>query len=446
VLLITDVTVVTVDATRRVIPDGAIVVDGARIVAVDSAVALRARHPEAEVLQGAGMVAIPGLIDAHAHADQSILRGTTDNLPWIPFLDDWIEPYLRRREPADTVAAYRLAALEMIKGGTTCFLSPNVDATDDLGALVDATGDIGVRGVLAHWVTPDADLDAAVERVTRWHGADDDRVQLWFGLMVPRRPGDVCAVDFYPAVAARAAEIGTGITYHFCSEIEDLEYYVDTFGVRPAMWAAGNGALGSNVVLINCCWMDDAEIAVLAETGTHAVYSPSATAKMATGITPAVAMLEAGVNVALGTDGGANNNSHDMIREMKTACLVQNSAVRHAGALTAEAALELATIGGARAIGRADDLGSIETGKRADIVLVDLQRPHTTPVNDVVSSLVFSAHGGDVDTVFVDGRVVMRNREVVGVDEATVMADAGRAAARVRASVLPPHAPRWSGG
>ena len=442
-LLVADVTVVTVDDARRVILDGAIAVEGNRIAAVDKAGLLRERFPDAEVVDGRGMVAIPGLIDTHAHADQSILRGTTDNLHWVPFLRDWIEPYLSRRDPVDTRAAYRLSALEMVKGGTTCFLSPNVDPTDDIGALVSAAGELGIRAVLAHWTAPEREVGAAAATVRRYHGADDGRVQMWFGLMVPRQRGDGYFPDFYPAVAAEAEAIGTGITYHFCSEIEDLEYYLETFGVRPARWARDNGALGPNVVLINCCWMDETEIAILAATGTHVVYSPSATTKMATGVTPITALLAAGVNVSLGTDGGANNNSHDMIREMKAGCLLESSVRRRAGALTAEAALERATIAGARAIGRADDLGSIEVGKRADIVLVDLWQAHTAPATDPVSSLVFAAHAGNVDTVIIDGRVVMRGRVVGGVDEEAVLADAARAAQRVGANIIPPHRPAW---
>jgi cytosine/adenosine deaminase-related metal-dependent hydrolase len=443
VQLITDVTAVTMDGRRRVIGDAAIAVDGDRIAAVDKADALRRRYEHADVLPGRGMLAIPGLIDCHAHADQSILRGTTDDLHWIPFLRDWIDPYLQRRQPADTVSAYRLSALEMIKSGTTCFLSPNVDPTDDHEALVDVVGGLGLRAVLAHWVEPENPLTAAVDTVRRWHGAADGRIQMWFGLMVPRQDGDGYFPDFYPTVAQHARELGTGIAYHFCSEIEDSEYYERTFGVRPAKWAYDNAALGPNVVLINGCWLDESEVRILAETGTTVAYSPSATMKMATGITPVPDLVAAGVNVSLGTDGGANNNTYDMIREMKAGCLIQNVHRRRAAVTTAEDALEMATIGGARAIGREDELGSLEVGKRADIVLVDLGEPHSMPVRDPVSNLVYSAHGGNVDTVIIDGRVVMRDRAVVGANESAIIAAAQEAADRVAVDLMPQRRSRW---
>src|ERR1700730_14078729 len=151
VLLVTDVTAVTMDGNRRVITGAALAIDGNRIAAVGKTAELTARHPEADRLPGRGMLALPGLIDAHAHADQSLLRGRTDDLPWVPFLADWINPYLSRRDPDIAGTAYRLAMVEMIRSGTTCFVSPNVDPRDDLAGLTASIDAIGVRAVLAHW-------------------------------------------------------------------------------------------------------------------------------------------------------------------------------------------------------------------------------------------------------------------------------------------------------
>jgi 5-methylthioadenosine/S-adenosylhomocysteine deaminase len=433
------------DHERRVIADAGIVVDGTRIAAVGKESDLVAHYPTAERLDGGGMIAIPGLIDAHSHADQSLLRGTTDNLHWIPFLRDWIDPWLAQRSTSDLLAAYRLSLLEMARAGTTTFLSPNVDPTDDLEALTGVIAQSGLRAVLCRWVEPgdDRSLDAAVDAVTDWDGAAGGLVQAWFGLMVPRVEGDVCDPPFYRAVADSARYLGAGMAYHFCSEIEDAAYYEATFGVRPAAWAEEHGTLGPNVVLINGCWFSDEEIEIVAATGTSVVYSPVATAKMATGVTPVAALLSAEVNVALGSDGGANNNSHDMIAEMKAGCLVQNVTQRRAGALTAEQALELATIGGARAIGRSHDLGSLEVGKRADVVLVDLARAHSSPVTDPVSNLVYAANGSNVHTVVVNGQVVLRDGVATTVDEEAILAEADAAASRVIGHITPRHQPRW---
>jgi 5-methylthioadenosine/S-adenosylhomocysteine deaminase len=442
VLLVTDVTAVTMDSGRRVIGDAAVAMDGPRIVAVGRNADLVARFDGAERLPGHGMVALPGLIDAHAHADQSLLRGRTDDLPWVPFLAEWIDPYLRRRDPAVTVAAYRLTMLEMLRSGTTCFVSPNVDPRDDLGALVDAIGAMGLRAVLAHWVDGPEALEQASAAVGRWDRAAGGHVRVRFGLDIPRLAGDRYQPWLYPATAQRARDLGSGLVSHFCSETEDWVYYEEHFGMRPTQWAERVGILGPSSLLINGCWLTAVEARVLADTGTPVAASPTATMKMASGTTPVRDLRDAGVTVALGTDGAANNNSFDMVREMKAACLAQNALRRRAGALTAEDALEMATIDGAQALGLGDELGSLEPGKLADLVLVDLARPHSWPAPDPVSNLVYAAHGGNVDTVVVDGKVLLRGGAPVAADEPAILDEAAHAA-ELAARLLPARTPRW---
>ena len=444
-LLITDVTALTMDETRRVIGEAAVAVEGTRIAAVGKTTDLIARYPGAEVLGGHGMVALPGLIDAHAHADQSLLRGRTDDLGWIPFLAEWIDPYLSRRDPDVAVTAYRLAMVEMIRSGTTCFVSPNVDPRDDLAALTQAIDTMGMRAVLAHWVDRPGALEPASHAVETWNGVADGRICVRFGLDIPRLAGDRYQPELYRPAAERARALGTGLVSHFCSEIEDWTYYEDHFGLRPTQWAAEQGILGPATLLINGCWLTAIEARILADTGTPVVASPTATMKMATGMTPVRDLRDAGVTVALGTDGAANNNCFDLVREMKAACVSQNAARRRWATLTAEDALEMATIEGARALGQADQIGSLEAGKRADIVLVDLARAHTWPVTNPVSNLVYAAHGADVDTVIVDGRVLLRAGELVGVDEGAILDEAARAASRLDA-ILPVRPQRWPVG
>ncbi len=440
-LLIDNVTAVTVDATRRIVAEAAIAVDGERIAEVGKARDLRARYPAAERFDGGGMVAIPGLIDTHGHADQSLLRGLGDERHWMPFLDEIVEPYLRERDPADTLTAYALSTIEMLLAGTTCFVSPNVDPRDDLAALTAEIERLGIRAVLARWTEP-GDETAAAD-VRRWNGAGAGRVQMWFGLMIPRRPGDGYFPEFYHRVAADARELGVGITYHFCSEIEDSYYMDNTFGMRPAQWSHVNGVLGPNVLLIGGSSVTPDELRLLADTGTHLAHSPVANMKMATGIFPLPDALAAGVSVGLGTDGGLNNNSHDMFAEMKTATLLHNAMRRRAATVPAQTVLELATLGSARAIGRGRDLGSLEAGKLADIVLVDLDRAHTTPIHDVVSNLVFAANGSNVATVMVGGSFVVRDGRVTGADESAIRARARTAAARLRQQFGLPIAGTW---
>ena len=422
-LLIKNATVVTMDERRRIVTDAAIVVQDQSIAEIGKTRQLE-RGTYDDTFDALGMVALPGLIDTHAHADQALLRGLGDQHHWIPFLDDIIEPWLTRRDPTDGVLANTLAMVEMLRSGTTCFVSPNVDPRDDYDALSAAVERVGIRAVLGRFCIAGGDseldaharVDAACEVMSRWHGSADGRLSMWFGLDVPRRPGDKDYPHFYQAVNRAAREFETGIVYHFCSEFEDAVYIQNRYGKRPAEWSRDNHALGDNVLLINGCQMTPLEMRILAQTGSHLAHSPVANMKMATGILPLPDVLAAGVNVSLGTDGALNNNGYDLFAEMKAACLLQNATRRSASALTAHQALELATLGGARALGRTD-LGSLEPGKRADIVLVNLGTPALLPVHDLISNLVFCNSGANVDTVFVDGRKVLDGGRVCGLDE-----------------------------
>ena len=430
------------DPDRRVVRDAAIAVDGGRIVWVGKAEEVNSRFPSAELLSGRGMVALPGLIDAHCHADQSLLRGRTDDLEWVPFLRDWISPYLARRRPAATVVAYQLSMLEMIRSGTTCFVSPNVDPSDDWDALVATIERFGLRAVLAHWADSPSGVDRAADAVSRWDGAADGRIRVRIGLDIPRLPEDRERPELYRAAVAAVESLHSGFVYHFCSEVEDVAWAVDNWGMRPAEWAQDRGLLGPHALLINACHVSPLEISILAETATPVVHSPTANMKMASGAAPVRDLRDAGVVVALGTDGPANNNCFDLFGEMKAACVLQNLSRGAPGTLHAEDALEMATIGGAQAIGQADEIGSLEAGKRADIVLVDVAHPHTSPVRDPVSNLVYATRGANVATVIVNGVVLMRDGVVIVCDERVVMAAAARSANEVD-RILPPPIPRW---
>ena len=251
------------------------------------------------------------------------------------------------------------------------------------------------------------------------------RLRIWYGPRVPREPAVACSPEFYRRVADLAAERGTGITIHLAGEKEDVAFFRREFDRLPMEFARDHGLVGPSVLLAWGTWISDEEIPILAETGTPLANCPQPAMKLASGIARIPEMRAiAGVTVGLGCDSGANNNSLDMIREMKAASLLHDVARMDAAALTAEDVLEMATIDGARCIGMEEEVGSLEAGKQADIVLVDLRAPHTTPVFDPVANLVYAAHGGDVDTVLVAGRALMRDRRVLVADEDEVVEEA----------------------
>ena len=442
-MLVTNITAVTVDRRRRIITDAAIVFEEDRILELGKAADLVPRHPDAEPLDGRGMLAVPGLIDAHAHSDQALLRSAADDLPWRPYLEKVIWPLLGLRTSEEALIGLKLCMLEMIKSGTTCFVEPNFSNRYDLDAMAQAVMDMGIRAVFAKYVLPQVELEsregaadkgqlekeadslADAERGIRaWHGAAGGRLQIWYGPAMPRETSPTSSPDFYRRVSQLAKEHDTGITYHWGAEEDDMLFIQSEFGMQPAEFAQRHELLGPNVLLINGCWFSEQEIQILAETDTNLVHSPSANMKMATGIAKVPRMRAAGVTVALGCDAGANNNCMDMIREMKAASLLHNVTHMDPTTLTAEDALEMATIEGARAIGRADELGSLEVGKQADLILVDLKQPHTMPIYDPIANLVYAAHGGNVDTVIVAGKVLMQGRKVLVADEEAILGEA----------------------
>lgn len=461
-LLITNVTVVTVDATRRIVREGAIAVDEDRIADIGKSAHLEGRYPEADRLDGEGMLALPGLIDAHAHSPQALLRSAADDVPWRPYLEEFIWPLQGRYTMEDALISLKLCLLEMLKSGTTCFVDPLVHTRYNFDPLAEAVVEMGMRAVLAKMVMDQAGLAqqagvidpgmleteersiAEADRAIRtWHGAGGGRLQVWYGPRVPREPAVACSPDFYAKVSRLAHEHGTGITIHLAGEREDLAFFRREFNRLPVEFARDYGLLGPNVLIAMGCWISEAEIPTLAETGTKMAHCPSANMKLASGVTKVPQMRADGVTVALGCDSGANNNCLDMIREMKAACLLHVVSTMDARALTAEDAVEMATIEGARAIGREDELGSLERGKQADIVLVDLRQPHTVPTFDPIANLVYAAHGGDVDTVLVAGRVLMRHRQVLVADERAILEEAEARGREVLARAGITVAPEW---
>lgn len=421
--VIRNAVIFTVDANNTIYPDGIIVVQDDRISAVGAVdrVTIPADVTQTIDCQGR-MVVIPGLIDAHSHS--SLLRGVTENMQLL----DWLPRYqLEHRALAEQDAYYAalLSYLESLKGGTTCVM----DMYRFMHRCADAAAELGIRVNLVPYAAdmPGKDFFETPETnrklIETHHLSQNGRVRVWMGL----EHLFYCSKDAYAKAKAYSQEYGVGIHTHTSEQQEEVEAVIQHFGKRPVELFHELGILGEHTAIAHCVWLNDDEIKLLADTGTSVSHCPTSNAKLAGGIAPILEMQQAGITVGLGTDGNISNNSLDMFEEMKFASLLQKVHRYDAAALSAPETLRMATINGAKLLGLEDELGSIEPGKKADLVLLDLWQPNMMPIvwddNDtnILWNLVYSARGSNVHTVFVDGKMVIQGGRSTQVNESDVL-------------------------
>jgi len=434
-LVVTGGIVVTMDPERRVLWPGAVAIDGRDIVAVGTPEAIAGRFSAAEVIDASGALVLPGLVNTHTHAPMVMYRGLADDLA----LMDWLQKYIFPAE-AKTVSpemvrvGTRLAALEMIQSGTTTF----ADMYYFEDEIARATKAAGLRAVLGQSIigfpvadakTP-ADGLARAEAFIRAFAGDD--------LITPApAPHSPYTVDepTLRAVRVLAARYHAPILIHLAETEDEVAIVRERHAMTPAGWLDSIGLLGPNVLAAHGVWLTDADVAILKRTGASVSHNPESNMKLASGAAPVPKYLKAGVPVGLGTDGAASNNDLDMFEAMRQAALLHKHASRDPQAVPAIAALEMATILGARALGLDKAIGSIEAGKRADVIVVAMDGARQTPMYNPISHLVYVARGDDVRTTVVNGKVLMRDRRMRTLDERVVLADARSLAAKVRDAV-----------
>ncbi|HXX72147.1 MAG TPA: amidohydrolase, partial [Candidatus Acidoferrales bacterium] len=365
-----------------------------------------------------------------------LIRGCADDTSLIDWLQKFVWPLQGNFDAQDGKASAELCMLEMIKSGTTTFLESLLHTRYGLDGIAESIETSGLRGFLSKTVMSlpgygseqsimhpgmVEDGETCLREVEtyfrRWNGKANDRIRIWYGA----RSLGGCTPQLYRQIAQGAKRLGTGVTMHLNEVQEDARYAKKEFGKLPAEFMDEVGLIGSNVVFAHGVWLTEPEWAILARKHASVAHCPSSNMKLSSGIASVPEMMRAGVNVGLGCDGGPSNNCYDMIREMKTASLLHK--VRTLDPLTMKAGtvLEMATIGGARALGLEQQIGSIEVGKKADLVLVNLGSAHLTPTFNPISSIVYAAEGSDVETVIVDGRIIMENKVVKTLDEERVI-------------------------
>ena len=420
-LLLKGARVVTMDPQRRIVDADVTVRDG-RIVAVgrtlkDSA----ARRPDPKghggttVLDCKGLVLLPGLIQAHIHLCQTLFRGLADDLALEAWLAKRIWPLEAAHTEESVYWSAMLGAAELLLGGTTAIL--DMETVRHTGAAFEALESIGLRATTGKCLMDAASNPASLREPTeralqesadlcaRWHGAADGRLRYCFA----PRFAPSCTGPLLRAVSDLAARAGAVIHTHAAETPLELQAVKQATGNDELSYLDSVGISGPRAALAHCVWVDKEGIARLARQGTNVVHCPSSNLKLGSGVAPIPEMLAAGCHVGLGADGAPCNNRLDAFTEMRLAALIQKPRLGPE-ALPAAQALELATLGGARALGLEAEIGSIEVGKRADLVVLDLEGLHTQPAEaDLISRIVYSARASDVRHVLVDGRVVVKD-------------------------------------
>jgi 5-methylthioadenosine/S-adenosylhomocysteine deaminase len=434
-LVVRNGTVVTVDAGRRVIAHGAVAVDGGRIAAVGTEAEVDAQFRGKDVLDAAGGIVMPGLVNAHTHAAMVLFRGVADDLKLMEWLQKYIFPAEKINVTAEFVrAGTRLAALEMIRSGTTTF----VDMYYFEDQVAEVCKEAGLRGVLGssliEFPAPDSktipEALAYAERFLKRWGNDP--------LVVPAvapHSTYLAAPETLKAARALADRYGAPILIHLSESPDEQAQVRERYGRTPTEQLQQLGILRRGVLGAHGIWLTPSDRAILKEAGVGVAHCPQSNMKLASGTAPVREMLAEGLRLGLGTDGAASNNDLDMFEEMLTAALLAKHASGDPTVAPAPAVLEMATLGGARALGMEDRIGSLEPGKHADLVVVALDEPRMHPLYDPVSHLVYVAKGADVRHVVVEGRVIMRDRRVLTLDEKAVVAEADRMRDQVRRSL-----------
>ena len=444
-ILIKNGYVLTLNHKREILSNGSIYIENEKIVEVGQTDDLKGYNPEL-VIDATNMIVMPGLIDTHTHLAQALIRGCADDVSLVDWLKKYVWVLQGNFTKDDGKVSAELCMAEMIRTGTTSFVECMIHTRYGFDGIAQAVEQAGMRAALSKIImdstgyadSPDimypgmvedaeACLSETDEMYTQWHGKADGRIQVWYGL---RSLGAVTSALFKDVVR-RTREKNTRMTMHLGEVIDDVRYVKENFGTNLTSFAREHNLLGPDMVFAHGIHFEDQELKVLAESKSNISHCPSSNMKLASGFAKIPQMLQVGVPVSLGCDGGPSNNTYDMVREMRLAALIHKSYVDDPLVVTAEQAIEMATLGGAVAMGIDDKVGSLELGKLADIILIDLRGLSLTPASNPVSNLVYSGSGDAVDTVIVNGRILMQGKRLLTMDEEKVKARAMEHAAKL---------------
>jgi 5-methylthioadenosine/S-adenosylhomocysteine deaminase len=434
-LVVVGRTVITEDGAHRILTPGAVAISGTDIVDVDTPEAIADRYQAAETIDARDQIILPGLINTHTHAPMVMFRGLSDDLA----LMDWLQKYIFPAEAKTVTPEFvrigtRLAALEMIESGTTTYADMYYFEEE----IAKETHAAGLRGVLGQTIiqfpVPDAKTPAdGLARAERFiqQFKDDD-------LIVPAvAPHAIYTNDEATLVACAALgrKYGVPVIIHLAETEDEVKSMRDQHKMTPTGYLNSIGFFGPRTLAAHGVWVTDEDMPVLKAHNVGVSHNPESNMKLASGAAPVVKYLAAGVALGLGTDGAASNNDLDMFEAMRQASFLAKHANHDPTAVPARTALDMATIGGARAMGMEKLIGSIEAGKRADLIAVSMSSARQTPLYDPVSHLVYVTRGDDVQTTIVNGKILMQDRKVRTLTAPAVIAEANALAQKVREAV-----------
>lgn len=444
-MIFDNATILTMNTDRHIITNGALVTDSRKISAVGKSREIIERFPGEKRIDCNGHILMPGLVDTHVHISQTMLRGLLEGVGPVDFFD-WLVKYIWPLQGnftyEDGLASASLTVLEMLKSGTTGFIEVLLGEPYGFDGIAEMCVRSGIRACLGRtvmdppqdvaarigmhpgmWEKREECMPAALAAFDRWNNAGDGRIQVWFGA---RTPGENNRPSLYDELGRLAAERDMGITIHLSELPEDIAY-ARSMGFRsPTEFAHAHGLLGPRTIFAHYIETDAADWDLVAKTGTNVSHNPASNAKEGWPIAPVSGMLAAGVNVALGCDGGPVNNAMDLMRDLRMVSYAARIREKAPKVLPPETVLEMAILNGNRAIGHAGRAGVIEAGMNADFIIIDTDKPHFEPMWNPAAAVVYAASGADVDTVVIDGQIVMHGRKVLTLDEEAIMEDVRR--------------------
>ncbi len=426
-ILIQGATVLTMAAHDAVFEDGEIAISGDKIISAGPRGSVPGEFKADHLLDGSGMVAMPGFINCHTHAAMTLLRSYADDMPLMKWLNEKIWPLEAKLCKEDFYWGTLLCCLEMIKSGTTTF----ADMYFEMDQVALAVEKSGIRACLSRGmigVAPNAQtaIDENVRFVEEWQGKAGGRITTMFGPHATY----TCQPEYLKKVVKLAADHNVGIHIHVAETRDEIDQIKESYGLTPVQYLDDSGVFEVPVLAAHCVHVNQDDIAILKRKKVRVAHCPESNMKLASGIAPVIELVNSGVVVGLGTDGAASNNNLDMMEEAHSAALLQKVATGDPMALPAFAALRMATTDGALALGL-EDVGLIKPGMKADLILVDFRRPHLYPRHDLYAHLVYAAQSADVDTVIINGEIVMAGRQVLTMNEEEVMTQAQKCADRL---------------